>query len=193
MRIPIFCGATIFVILMMATDSLADKAVIMDGTWVIFQHENFTQGDTQNVRKEIIEKRYGMSMNEIEAKFKTRDKMIKNAKNRIAKLKQQLSGTSVVPSSVTDRLSTVESDIATMQDNQDNMKKSISNKCKELDRLFDPDEHCCVTDFAMLCVTTTVISGNSDYAFPATHASGECPTCPTALWTLFPHTSSSRK
>ena len=192
MRIKIFWGATILAIFMMVSYSESDKAVIMDGTWVIFDHLNFTQADTQIDRREIMEKRYGMSMKDIEAKFEARSKYIKNAKKRIDKLKEKLSGTSVVPTSITDRVSTAESDIATMQENQVNMKLSIENKCKELDRLFDPDEHCCVTDFALLCVTTTVISGNTDYAFPTSHAAGECPTCPTKLWTLFPHISSRK-
>ena len=114
----------------MITDSFADKAVIMDGTWVIISDGNSTLLNNHNVRQSTVEKRYGMSMKDIKKKFDAREKLIKSVKKRINKLKEKLSGGNLVPSSLTDKISTAEGKITTLQDNQSNMKDSIENKCK---------------------------------------------------------------
>jgi len=188
MRIQTVCTAIIIPILMMATESFADKAVIIDGTWVIIGDGNLTQVDSRNVRKEPEERSYGMSMADIEKKFKIRQKMIRKAAERVNKLKEVLSQ-GVVPSSITDKLSTAEANITALQDNQLEIKGSIERKCESLDRLFDPDQHCCVTDFALVCISDAVATTY----FPSDHAAGDCETCVQAIWDLFPHISSSRK
>ena len=176
---------------MMVHDSFADKAVIMDGTWVIISDGNFTLPNTQNVEK----RKYGMSNADIEAKFKIREQMIRKANKRIKKLKETLSGADLVPSTLTDKLSTAEANITTMQGNQEKMKTSIEAKCQQLDRLFEPDQHCCVGDYYMICVPDALVGtgANDDFAFPSSHAAGECPECPEKLKELFPTSGVSRR
>ena len=170
----------------MIADSFADKAVIMDGTWVIISDGNSTSLNHRNVRQAAVEKRYGMSMADIEKKFEAREKLIKSIKKRIKKLNEKLAGGNLVPSSLTDKISTAEGKITTLQDNQSDMKDSIASKCRQLDRLFEPDEHCCVTDFCMICVPDGLVNGDSpEYAFPSNHAAGECPECPEKLKEIF--------
>jgi len=188
MRIQTVCTAIIIPILMMATESFADKAVIIDGTWVIIGDGNFTQVDTRNAIKEPEERSYGMSVADIEKKFKIRQKMIRKAAERVNKLKEVLSQ-GVVPSSITDKLTTAEANITALQENQLEIKGSIERKCESLDRLFDPDQHCCVTDFALVCISDAVASTY----FPSDHAAGDCETCVQEIWDLFPHISISRK
>jgi len=186
MRIQLFCCATFMAILMVISDCFADKAVIMDGTWVIISDGNSTLLNNRNVQQSIVEKRYGMSMAEIEKKFEAREKLIKSVQKRIKKLKEKLSGGNLVPSSLTDKISTAEGKITALQDNQSTIKDSIASKCKQLDRLFEPDEHCCVTDFCMICVPDALVNGvNPDFAFPSDHAAGECPECPEKLKDIF--------
>ena len=122
MRIQLFCCATFMAILMVISDCFADKAVIMDGTWVIISDGNSTLLNNRNVQQSIVEKRYGMSMAEIEKKFEAREKLIKSVQKRIKKLKEKLSGGNLVPSSLTDKISTAEGKITTLQDNQSIMK-----------------------------------------------------------------------
>ena len=186
MRIQLFCCATFIAILLLITDSFADKAVIMDGTWVIISDGNSTLMNNHNLRQSTVEKRYGMSMKDIKKKFEAREKLIKSVKKRINKLKEKLSGGNLVPSSLTDKISTAEGKITTLQDNQSTMKNSIENKCKQLDRLFEPDVHCCVIDFCMICVQDDLVNGDiPEFAFPSDHAAGECPECPEKLKEIF--------
>ena len=186
MRIQSFCCATFTVILMMISDCFADKAVIMDGTWVIISDGNSTLLNNRNVQQSIVEKRYGMSMAEIEKKFEARENLIRSVQKRIKKLKEKLSGGNLVPSSLTDKISTAEGKITALQDNQSTIKDSIASKCKQLDRLFEPDVHCCVIDFCMICVQDDLVNGDiPEFAFPSDHAAGECPECPEKLKEIF--------
>lgn len=78
------------------------------------------------------------------------------------------------------RLTAAEAEIVTLKSNEAAIGDSFLVKCKNLDHLLHPDNHCCKTDFTVMCVSNLIAT----VLFPfSTTAQGECPSCPTGLVT----------
>ena len=76
------------------------------------------------------------------------------------------------------RITAAEAEIETLKANQASIGDSLLIKCQQLDKLLHPDNHCCKTDFTVLCVSNYLATN----LFPFSDLTqGACPECPIEL------------
>ena len=151
-------------------------AEVINGTWVHMLDDSFAGGDPGLEIKDIEERQY-MSRAAMKQKFVNRQTLINTLKAQIVELESK---TSTDPATLLSNVGTSITNIADLVTNQNSMKQTLDVKCQELDRLLDPDQHCCINGFSVICVEK-VLTLQTGYEWPDDHQAGGCPACPSAL------------
>jgi len=182
MRIPISLCTLLFVncITNLCYVASNDVAKVINGTWVVIMDQPPQQDGNQGLKtRNTIEERQWISNKKIVQKFNNRQTYIDGLKNKVSVLENLQQDD---PTALLARLSVLNEEITTLQANQNYIKSSLEVKCKYLDRLLDPERHCCLsTDgFHVTCVSN-FLTTTEGFEFPDDHAAGDCPTCPSGL------------